>query len=98
MLRVFKYELPIGDTVSIDVPAGSEPIGLHLQHGVPCMWMLVDPDAPTRRRSFLVVPTGGEILVPRTDLKPVGTVLLYGGDFVMHVFELSGVLEHSELA
>lgn len=53
-----------------------------------CVWLEVDFDEPseiTCERNYIVVPTGRTVINPK-DLPFLGTVLLYGGDLVFHVY------------
>jgi hypothetical protein len=86
--RIFRYPLPITDSVRIDMPAGAEPISV----GPPRngaedldMWAIVDPNSPAAPRTFLVVGTGNPI--PDGCARFVGTVVTHGGALVWHVFE-----------
>ena len=51
MKTIWKYELEPNNHLRI--PEGAEPLAVHSQHGKPCLWCLVDPEAPTapRRRA-----------------------------------------------
>jgi hypothetical protein len=73
------------DEVTVMLPVGAKVLAVHEQHGLPCVWFLVDTDAPKQDRTFWFVGTGQEI--PEGASEYVGTVLLDGGRFVLHVFE-----------
>lgn len=85
---VWKYELP-GSETTLDLPVDAKPIHVATQGaGTICMWVEVDPSAPTRRRRFYVVGTGHPI--PPDVFPPihVGSFLTdQAGTFVFHVYE-----------
>lgn len=88
---VWKYTLPLSPPASLNfgrfvqpLPAGAEILCIALQDGLPRLWTLVDPKAPTEPRIFWIVGTG----------KLVGDGLTYratwqqkGGMLVWHLFE-----------
>lgn len=87
MMQIQKYPLPIGTIVRIDMPVGSKILSLHVQDDFPTLWVAVPVGAPLRPRKFAVMYTGTEIHDEMPD-SFVGTALLHGGSFVVHVFEL----------
>lgn len=88
MLKVFKYPVPIGDAVTIDMPAGAQPLHVAEQHGTVCLWALVDPARPPVPRRFRFAGTGHEITEDLAYLNHVGTFFMRGGDLVFHLFEI----------
>ncbi len=56
------------------------------QHEQPCMWALVDPDAPKENRNFRFVGTGHPIK-QADKMKFCGTIFIRGGGLVFHIFE-----------
>jgi hypothetical protein len=94
MKKVFKYTLPIDDEVRISMPAFAEVLSVGYQgnsngEGFPTLslWALTDPFIPSLPRTFRIVGTGHPIEEPEK-WKFIGTVFLYGGTLVFHVFEL----------
>lgn len=88
--RVLRYRLDITDTVDIALPAGA----VVLSVGPPRdgtdqldMWAEVAeyPGLDQERRSFRVVGTGNPM--PDDCGRFVGTVPLYNGQLIFHVFE-----------
>lgn len=54
------------------------------QHGILCVWALVDVDGPGRDRTIYIVGTG----VPTPPFgRHVGSAVCDGGAYVWHVFE-----------
>jgi len=89
---IFKYPVKISGMSwhlqTIDLPVGAEPLSFHLQNGQPCLWAMVDPDAPTAPRIFLVAGTGGPICQDPLSLLFVGSVLMHDDALVWHLFEV----------
>lgn len=60
-------------------------LSVHAQHDQICIWAMVNPDTPLSPRHFNVFGTGHPL--PEVPGNFLGTVLLHGGDLVMHVYE-----------
>ncbi len=86
MKRIWKFELG-RELTTVKVPADAKPLCVREQHGVPCLWILLDDSARRVERCFLIVGTGQPI-EQEVDLTYVGTVLLADGHLVYHVFEV----------
>lgn len=80
---IWKYPLQVVDQQMIRMPEGAEILSVHLQDGVPCLWVAVDPTLASEERTIWIVGTGN----PADDVanqKFIGTVVM---DFlVWHVF------------
>jgi len=90
MKRIFKYTIEAKDAQAVVMPEGAEILSVQVQGGTGaiCIWALVNPDPNIRRveRSILIVGTGNP--VPDDPGKFLGTVQLYAGELVFHVFEM----------
>ena len=87
-LSVWKYLLLIPALPEIQdvlMPLGAEVLSVAGQNEYPCLWARVDPEAELETRRFRVCETGA----PGAEGEHVGTVLLYNGALVLHVFEAS---------
>jgi len=86
MMEVWKYILTDAEGTEIEMPKGAKIIHFDTQHGMPCIWVLVDPKAPKEIRKFKVYGTGHEI----TDkiISHIGKVLIAEGNLVFHAFEI----------
>ena len=85
MHTIHKFMLPPYSCVaSINMPAGAHVLSAHEQRGNICIWASVNPSSDMRRRVFRIIATGQVI---EQGLEFVGTVLLYNGSEVYHVFE-----------
>lgn len=87
-LMIHKYRLAIG-TNSITLPRGAAILSTDMQNEGVYVWALVNADSVfTDERIFEVFMTGQLIgALPGTRRKFIGTVLLQGRCFVVHVFE-----------
>lgn len=88
MLTVYKYETPLKDEFSLDLPMGAQILTFQSQRDAPCIWALVDPDAKTLKRRFRLVGTGHPIEQDAGALRFVGTAQFRGGSLVFHLFEV----------
>jgi len=84
MIKIFKYEIPVNDEIELDLPKGAKVLTIQLQKGVPCIWMLVNPDLSTEKRLFWLYGTGME--VKQTHLNYLGSFQMLGGDLIFHLF------------
>lgn len=84
-MTVYKYPLPLGDVVEVEMPAGAQILTVQTQHGQPCIWAMVTPDAPPVVRRFRVAGTGHDLGEVGAYL---GTFQLLEGAFIGHVFEM----------
>lgn len=91
-VRVFKYRLPIQDFVRLDLPEGAEFVLLAEQHGQLCVWYRVDTLQPPAQRVLRIAGTGHPCAVG----EHLGSVLLHGGDLVLHVFDATAILADRE--
>ena len=87
MKTVYKYILPIGDEVRIRMPAFAKVLSVWVQGDNICVWAQVETGVPTLYKTFRVAGTGHPIEEPEK-WNFIGTVFLYGGSLVFHVFEL----------
>jgi hypothetical protein len=84
MQTIRKFRLGVEDRVELSLPVGAQVLCVQTQDGVPCLWVLVDPDETPEMRAFRIYATGQPI-----DGYPgeyVGTVQSLEGQFVFHVF------------
>jgi hypothetical protein len=85
MKTIYKYAIDTRDLIKIDMPVGAEILSLQTQKGEPCLWALVDTEAPKEVRVFEIYGTGHP--VDDDPKKFLGTFQLRGGDLIFHVFE-----------
>jgi len=89
-LVIYKYELrPQGD-FTLQLPLGCQYLKVDVQNNKkPMLWVLCDPLAQTTLKKFRVILTGEAR--HNTDFGTyIDTFLLYKGDFVGHLFDVTG--------
>jgi hypothetical protein len=60
--EVWKFQLPMPDQEPwIEMPKGARLLHVAAQHGVPCVWALVQPQADRVRRHVVIYATGQSI-------------------------------------
>jgi hypothetical protein len=84
--RVYKYQFQIDDLVSISLPKDAVIMTVQMQHGVPTMWAMVDPDAPMETRKFRIYGTGHPVEVADVG-RYISTFQQFNGQLVWHIFE-----------
>ena len=86
-ITVWKFPTPIDDVFSIDLPKGAQILTVQVQRGEPCIWALVDPDAPKEKRHFVLLGTGhvhSKRLLEGCSY--VGSYQVQGGQLVFHLW------------
>jgi hypothetical protein len=86
MKTIWKHNIKIADTFTIDAPQGSIPLHVDTQRGYPFLWMLVDTDKPLIPHVFYVYTTGGDLYDWEDSKKYIGTFQVDEGSFVGHLF------------
>lgn len=84
MAAIWKFPLAVTDRQSVRMPAGAELLCVQVQRGVPCLWALVDPQAPLHEVELTTYGTGHPIDGDPGDY--IGTYQLRDGSLVFHVF------------
>lgn len=86
--RVYKYKLGAVGITALVMPYGTQVLSVHSQDNEVMLWALLDDAgfAP-EKRCFYAATTGQEM--PDDGRKFIGTVLLEGGAFVTHIFEVA---------
>jgi hypothetical protein len=92
--RIFNYELQAEGRQMIQIPKGSDVIGVVEKYGLPFLLAVVDEDQPVEPRIFRIVTTGEVFNYER--LWFVGTMRLGGNGkepwYTAHVFEVETAL------
>mgnify|MGYP001576669000 CR=1 FL=1 len=84
MRTIWKFEIPVEDHFEVQIPMASQVLTVDVQHGQPCIWALVNPDAERIAYKFVLRGTGHPI---EEDLGPyIGTFQLAGGGLIFHLF------------
>lgn len=79
---IWKFPLDVRELQTIVVPSNAQALHLAVQDGTPCVWVLLDPNAPTRQRDILCFGTGHSVLAFAD--RHIGTVLI--DSYVWHYF------------
>lgn len=89
MKTIYKYPLPIGDSVSITMCEPAEILSIQVQHGVPFVWALIDDEGPPVKRKFRIAGTGHPLVsLGEFKFRFIDTIQLEGGSLVFHVFQI----------
>ena len=83
-MTIWKFPL-LQDVNDIEMPKGAKILDVHEQRDNPCIWTLVDPEAPKVKRHFRVIGTGLDF--DPTGMEYIGTAHDILGWMVLHVFE-----------
>lgn len=84
---IWKWEVPIReDEFTLELPAMSEILYFGVQNKKPTLWVLVDPGQLPKECTFRLAGTGHSIPDEMNADKYVGSVLLLGGEYVLHLF------------
>lgn len=83
--KIYKYPFNITTPILLEMPAHAEIVLVSAQGSQPCLWAIVDPDAPTETRQFRVYGAGHALMDDGRE-KHLGSFLC--GVFVWHVFEV----------
>jgi DNA-directed RNA polymerase subunit RPC12/RpoP len=87
--KIFKYPLTIDDEIEISMPEGSEILAVHTQANylmqTPCIWAIVDTDAPLTTRRLCIRGTGHAF--KGNEGKYIGTCQIDSEFLVFHLFE-----------
>lgn len=95
--KVYKYEFPIQDIITIGLPVGAMILAVQEdgKTGNPCIWCLVDPnESAIEQREFRLAGTGRPI-EDADDHRYVGTFQMHRGELVFHLFEVRGRMMQS---
>ena len=88
MKTIWKYEVPIKDSFSVQIPEGGKILFLQTQKGTSCIWILVDQSKRNEQRNFRYFGTGFPIEnIMETNLLYIGSVLIQDEVLVFHLFE-----------
>lgn len=83
--RVYKFELPVEDWVTIYPPLGAESLSVQTQNGKLFLWMRCNPAAAPWPRHIRIAGTGHDLA--SNVGRHIGSVQMHDGALVFHVFE-----------
>ena len=88
MLIVHKYILSNETEQTLLMPIGAKILRVATQHTVIVLWALVNPDKKLKKYRIGIYLTGVDVSETHKNLKHISTLLLYGGNEIIHVFRL----------
>lgn len=93
---IYKYEITLdGGPQTITMKEGAQILSVDEQRGKICLWALVEIGMPDQDRQIQIIPTGETIEGPVGGWNFLGTVKLYDGMLIFHVFD-QGVANEPE--
>ena len=87
-LTIWKYVIKIEDEQELGIPSPAIPLSFQLQDRLPTLWCLVDREKGMVWKKFRLAGTGHLIKNSLEELKYIGTVQIWGGRLVYHLFEI----------
>lgn len=85
---IWKFILPIEDRSVIEMPTNSQILTVQMQGNDICIWALVYPNHAKVEHTFEMFGTGHPVYNDMgIERKYIGTVQMFGGDLVYHIFE-----------
>ena len=86
---IWKYEIPLQDDITLEMPRGMIPLTVATQLGKICLWAEVDPSQPKEPHHFRLAGTGHP-LPEGVRVDYIGTVFVQGGYLVFHLYQKGG--------
>lgn len=86
-LTIYKYSIEVTDVQMVSMPIGAEILTVQVQNETPCIWALVDSNAPLENVKIRVHGTGHPVN-GEENLEYIGTFQLLGGRLVFHTFKI----------
>lgn len=84
MKAVWKYPIAVQSEQRIEIPEGALLLTVQIQGELPCLWAVVDRDAPLATLVLWTAGTGHPL--PSTEGEYLSTYQLQSGALVFHVF------------
>lgn len=86
MKAIYKYSLrPLGMMFTVEMPKDAAVLTVQVQNNEPHIWAIVETEAPSEQRSFVLRGTGHEF--NGNEGRYIGTFQLDAAAFVGHLFE-----------
>ncbi len=80
---IWKYEVLIKESFSLDLPEGAEVLSVQVQYKKPYMWIELIPGEKHTTRAFKIVGTGHQKITD--NMKHIGTFQMF--PYVWHLYE-----------
>ena len=88
MQKIYKYDIPVTDDFTIDLPTPNKILDVQVQNGSPVMWVLHNTADLIVPNKFCIIGTGNPIDRNMDNFKHVGS--FQNDPFVWHVFKYKG--------
>ena len=88
MKKIYKYIIHEGECIPISLPENSVFLRVDQQNQQIVLWFIIDEINNLHTRSFSTFQTGKQLPFDILDQKFLGSVQLYNGSYVSHVFEI----------
>ncbi len=86
---IYKYQLPILEKFTLQLPKGAKILRVDVVEGVPNLWALVNKHAVEDERKFEMYKTGQDIGTDTDYMKYLGNLKLFvGQELCLYVFEV----------
>ena len=86
MFTIYKYEVPMVQNFTLELPVGAQFLDAQLQGSTVQLWARVNTDAPLRTYRFGVHGTGHELNDFTAVAPHIATFQLFAGGLVFHLF------------
>jgi hypothetical protein len=86
MITIYKYEVPMVEDFTLELPVGAQFLDAQVQNGAVQLWARVNTDAPMRIYRFGVHGTGHEMTEFTRSAPYIATFQLFAGGLVFHLF------------
>ena len=84
---IWKFQLEVLDMQEVQMPKGAKILTAQAQGDIPCLWAEVDAEEKVMEiRTIEIIGTGHT--VEDANRQYIGTVQLYLGAFIWHIYEL----------
>lgn len=103
MITIWRFPCPTIGLFEIEMPEGAEILCFQAKAGAePCLWALVDSDAPKETVMFRLAGTGHPLFdetmiagrkLTKDDFEYIGTTQVEGGAILLHLFRVKAEKE-----
>ena len=90
MKTVWKFPLGVADSQVILLPKGAKILSVAVQMNIPCIWAMVDSSETQKESRTILMRGTGHPANGAENAKFLGTVILYNGQIVFHIFDADG--------
>lgn len=87
MKTIWKFTLKPDTITHLEMPKEAKILTVQAQNNDVCMWAIVDTDNAIEERKFEIYGTGHNLPEAILHQEYIGTLQLYNGTLVFHLFE-----------